>query len=146
MRNITKQSITDEEFLKLLGIALWVFNSNCHFIIEMTDKEHHNNSEESWYKLKNLSAGKLKDHKNNVENILGKEIFNIFNKIIEIRNSIVHSFPTGEKVDGNVIPMYMGKNDNKYTIIDKTYLIEFIKLNEKLNGLIYEKRGDKHGK
>ena len=46
MNNITKQSTTDEEFLKLLGISQWVFNSNCSFIIEMIDCEHHNNSDE----------------------------------------------------------------------------------------------------
>lgn len=68
--SITRQSLTDDEYLYLLGVCQWVFNTNAHFIIEMIDKEHHGNSDESWYKLTNLTVGQLSDHKNLVVNIL----------------------------------------------------------------------------
>lgn len=35
MNNITRQSTSDEEFLYLLGLCQWVFNSNVNFIIEI---------------------------------------------------------------------------------------------------------------
>ena len=43
--------------LRVMRLCQWVFNSNCSFIIEMIDKEHHNNSSEPWYKLIELTAG-----------------------------------------------------------------------------------------
>ena len=39
-KELTHQSLTSDEFLNLLGISIWVFNSNISFLIEMLDKEH----------------------------------------------------------------------------------------------------------
>ena len=36
------------------------------YIIEMIDKEHHNNSSEPWYKLIELTAGNLLNYKNKI--------------------------------------------------------------------------------
>ena len=141
MNKITRQSTTDEEFLYLLGVCQWVFNSNCHFIIEMIDKEHHNNSDEPWTVLIELTAGRLKDYKNKISAILGTDIYNLFDKLVEDRKSIIHSFPTGEKIDNYVIPIYRNDTKKKYIKIDKTYLLDFIKKNEELSDLIYEFRG-----
>jgi len=139
-KKITKQSLTDDEYLHLLGICQWVFNSNSHFIIEMIDQEHHGNSMESWHKLTELTAGQLKDHKNLVVNILSQDIYDCFNGLVEMRNSIMHSFPTGNVVDGYNIAVYKDKSD-KQIEIDKNYLRHFISQNETLSGLIHAQRG-----
>jgi len=46
MEKVTRQSLTDIEYLTLLGMCQWVFNSNVHFIITLIDKEHHAVTEE----------------------------------------------------------------------------------------------------
>lgn len=141
MKNITRQSTSDDEFLNLLGTSQWVFNSNCSFIIEMIDKEHHNNSSESWHKLIELTSGNLLKYKNLIITILGKDIYNLFDKLVDDRNSIIHSIPTGEKVDNYTIPIYRNNTKNKYVRIDKNFLMNFIKENEQLSDKIYEFRG-----
>lgn len=141
MGKITRQSTTDDEFLYLLGLSIWVFNSNCHFIIEMIDKEHHNNSEVAWSMLINLTAGNLKDYKDLVINVLGEDIYYLFDELVDKRNTIIHSFPTGEKVDSYTIPIYRNTKKNKNVRIDKYYLRDFVKRNEKLCSLIYDARG-----
>lgn len=140
MEILTKQSITDEEFLYLLGVCQWVFNSNCSFIIEMIDKEHHNNSNESWAKLIEMTAGRLKDYKLYIETILGKQIYNMFSELVDERNCIIHSFPTGEKVDDYYIPVYRNDSKKIYVKVDKEYLIKFIKKNEELSTTLHKFR------
>ena len=103
MNKITRQSTSDDEFMYLLGLCQWVFNSNCSFIIEMIDKDHHNNSSEPWYKLIELTAGNLLNYKNKIISILGKSIYDLFAKLIDDRNCIIHSIPTGAKVDNYVM-------------------------------------------
>lgn len=141
MNKITRQSTSDDEFMYLLGLCQWVFNSNCSFIIEMIDKDHHNNSSEPWYKLIELTAGNLLNYKNKIISILGKSIYDLFAKLIDDRNCIIHSIPTGEKVDNYVIPIYRNDSKNKYIRIDKEFLKNFIKENEKLNDKIHKFRG-----
>lgn len=141
MNNLTNQSLSDHEFLYLLGVSQWVFNSNCSFIIEMIDKEHHNNSNESWHILIELTAGILKDYKDNIKTILGNDIYELFKKLVEDRNAIIHSIPTGEKVDDYVVPFYINHTKNKYIRIDKKVLIKFIKENEELSNKLHTFRG-----
>ena len=138
MEKLTRQSLTDNEFLYLLGVCQWVFNSNVSFIIEMIDKEHHNNSEESWSNLIEKTAGNLKDI---VYSILGRDIYDLFNELVLERNAIFHSFPTGEKVNNYYIPIYRNDSKGLNIEIDKEYLKAFIKKNEKLSDLIYRFRG-----
>ena len=141
MGNLTKQSTSDDEFLYLLGVCQWVFNSNFGFIIEMIDKEHHNNSDERWIDLIELTAGWLLNYKDKIITILGEEIYSLFSELVDKRNSIIHSIPTGEKVDNYEIPVYRNDSKHKYVRIDKNYLIDFIKKNEKLSSLIHSFRG-----
>ena len=141
MNKITRQSISDDEFLYLLGVCQWVFNSNCNFIIEMIDNEHHNNSDLSWNELIKLTAGNLLNYRNKISKILGKNIYELFEKIVDDRNSIIHSIPTGEKVNDYVISVYRNDLKNKYIKIDKVFLINFIKNNEKLSDLLHYFRG-----
>lgn len=142
MNNITRQSTSDEEFLYLLGVCQWVFNSNFNFIIEMIDKEHHNKSNEKWTRLIELTAGELLNYKNKILTILGQDIYELFYELIDERNAIIHSIPTGEKVDNYLVSIYRNDRKKSYIRIDKKYLIEFIKKNERLSDLIYEIRGD----
>jgi len=138
--HLTRQSLTDKEYLTLLGICQWVFNSNCHFIIEMIDREHHAQSDESWFDFLQLTAGQLVGHKNLVESILGTEIHCLFENLKNCRNTIIHSFPTGEKVEEYYVAMYRKDAASRYITIDKNYLRAFIRDNEKLHTLIYAKR------
>lgn len=140
-RAMTRQSLTDDEYLSLLGICQWVFNSNIHFLIEMIDEEHHGNSTESWYELADLMAGQLKDHKNLVVGILSHDVYNLFSELVTMRNAIIHSFPTGENPDGYYVAFYKDKKTNEQVAIDKKYLKEFIKKNEALSLQIYSARG-----
>jgi len=140
MSNITRQSTTDNESLHLLGLSQWVFNSNCGFIIEMIDKEHHNNSSESWFDLVRLTGGNLKDYKKLVSSILGENVYVLFDELVNLRNAIMHSLPTGEKVDGYYISHYRNK-DGSITKITKSFLLDFIKKNEELSLKIHTVRG-----
>ena len=141
MSKITRQSTSDDEFLYLLGVSQWVFNSNCGFIIEMIDKEHHNNSNELWKELIELTAGRLLNYKNKIIAILGRDIYNLFGELVDDRNSIIHSIPTGEKVNDYVISIYRNDKKNKYIKVDKKFLINFIKKNEELSNAIHKFRG-----
>lgn len=141
MSKITRQSTSDDEFLYLLGVSQWVFNSNCSFIIEMIDKEHHNNSNELWNKLIELTAGRLLNYKNKIIAILGRDIYNLFAELVDDRNSIIHSIPTGEKVDDYVISIYRNDTKNKYVKVDKNFLKNFIQKNEELSNAIHKFRG-----
>ena len=81
------------------------------------------------------------NYKNKIISILGKSIYDLFAKLIDDRNCIIHSIPTGEKVDNYVIPIYRNDSKNKYIRIDKEFLKNFIKENEKLNNKIHKFRG-----
>jgi len=140
MNHLTRQSLTDEAYLTLLGICLWVFNSNCHFIIEMIDREHHAQSNGSWFYFIGLTAGRLAGRMNLVRSILGTEIHCLFEDLTDRRNKIIHSFPTGEMVEGYYVAMYRKNAANPYINIDKDYLEAFIRDNDTLHTLIYAKR------
>ena len=141
MNYLTRQVTSDDEFIHLLGTSQWVFNSNCSFIIEMIDKEHHNNSSESCQRLLELTAGKLLDYKNIIITVLGEDIYNLFHKLVDDRNSIMHSIPTGERIDNYTIPIYRNDTKNKYVRIDKSFLQNFIRENEQLSDKLYKFRG-----
>lgn len=136
----TKQSLTSDNYLHLLGVCQWVFNSNCGFVIEMIDSEHHGNSGESWYELANMTAGRLKDHKKLVLSILSQDIYDCFSDLIDQRNAIMHSLPTGKIVDGHPIAIYKDR-DNKQIDIDEQFLRDFIGQNEALSARIHSRRG-----
>ena len=139
--NLTRQSLTDSDLLILLGISQWVFNSNCHFVIEMIDKEHHGNSDVSWFEFLSLTAGQINNNYADIINtVLGVEISELFHDLINRRNKIMHSFPTGEKPDGYPIPMYRKSINDPYISIDKKYLEQFIADNSELSSKINEKR------
>lgn len=129
---LTNQSLTDDELLWLIGVAFWVFNSNVHLIIELIDREHHNRSNSSWFDFIRLTAGGIKDYHNLVVNILGEEIYDEFSKLVDERNAIMHSFPSGEKRDGYYVAIYRDKHSLQSTIIDKKYIVHFIESNQEL--------------
>jgi len=138
---LTKQSLTEKEYLYLLGVSQWVFNSNCHFIIEMIDNEHHNNSQTSWFEFLELTAGQIKNHGGLVQKVLGGDIFKLFSDLVDRRNTIIHCFPSGKKEDGYYVPVYRKSKESPCKKITKEFLREFIQDNEELSSLIYKKRG-----
>jgi hypothetical protein len=138
--DLTRQSLTDDEYLILLGICQWVFNSNCSFIIEMIDSEHHENSDTSWFEFLGLTAGQLKNHKGLLLSLLGKDIYKLFENLAVHRNMIIHSSPTGEKRENYYVPMYRKTKQDDYIVIDKEFLKNFIQDNEQLSLLIHKVR------
>jgi len=89
--------------------------------------------------LNKLTAGRLKDHKKLITKLLNDEIYQLFSELVDKRNSIIHSIPTGKMVDDYAVSIYWDKNGT--VDIDKEYLLDFIKGNERLCLLVHEVRG-----
>lgn len=107
---LTRQSLTNFDYLALIGIANWVFNSNVEFLIENIDKEHHGRSNISWFVLIEETADQLvQKHEKLIRLIIGDTGFELFRTLIAKRNAIVHAIPTGEKDDGYPIAIYREK-------------------------------------
>lgn len=142
----SRQSLPTEEYRALLGSAICVFNSNNAFIIENIlrndeDKKY------NWFELIDLESGKLCYNKDKSPSpikatIANEEIDTLFTEIVGMRNRIMHSFQITDKVDNEQKLATKTKSpENKQFIITKDYLMEFIKLNEKLCDLLHHFRG-----
>ena len=142
--DLTNQSLSSDEYLELLGISNWVFQSNVGFIIEMIDKEHHNHSDVSWFELVEATGGKLSGcHDNKIKDYIGDEAFILFADLIERRNQIVHSLPTGTLQNNHPIMVYCSsrRKGSKFIEITDDFLKKFISDNNTLSRLIHKARG-----
>lgn len=131
----TRQSLPSREYRELLGSAISVFNSNNALFIEVFLNKKTTDVEFSWYELMDLTSGGLnKKVKANVgnDNKLS-EIANDFEKLIEKRNRIIHSFQITDGTQTNEnesqILATKDKQNNQYHIT-KEYLLQFISDNE----------------
>lgn len=138
----THQSLPSRYYRELLGSAICVFNSNNAFIIEtvlrLDASEQYN-----WYKLIDWESGKLRA---NVHDILSKEcgdeIESLFTELINRRNRIVHSYRITNKQNEQVLATKTrAVVGNKQFEITEEYLLEFIKLNDKLSQMLHKIRG-----
>lgn len=129
LTSITRQSLPDEEYLKLLGIAICVFNSNNAFVIENILKLD-TSSTENWYDLIDLTSGhkKMKEaiDKTIGNHELGERVKTSFCELVDMRNRIIHSFQITS--DDDTKEQILGTKDksHKQFRITKKYLQEFI--------------------
>lgn len=144
MEKYTRIALPEDDYITLLGIALYVFNSNNSFIIE--NILHVKKDEADWYELIDDEKGKVI---NTLKEILtdSHEIYKLFKSIKEKRNRIVHSFPITEKNTGRQRLQTKSKirKGNEQELISEEYLIEFIQENELLNNLLYQFRDSVKG-
>ena len=145
LKNITRQSLPNSEYTYLLGACVWVHNSNMQFIKELICKEYMRDTNDvSWFELIcGMSDGQLLNYKNAIKTKTTEEIYNKINHIIEMRNWIFHSTPSGEIKDNTPIAIYRNdsKKINKEITLD--FMKKFIKENEELSSLIYQERDHK---
>lgn len=146
LTSITRQSLPDEEYLKLLGIAICVFNSNNAFVIENLLKLD-TDGKEDWYKLIDKESGQLQDkiHKFFCGHAKGSKVEDLFCvQIVPMRNRIIHGFQITVNEEQILATKYR-KNDKKHPneqfYITKEYLFDFIEKNQQLSDLLHEIRG-----
>ena len=135
----SKQSLPNKTYRELLGTALCVFNSNNSFVIENIlnndDKGNYN-----WHNLIDKTSGKLATPvKETITKKSGTEIADLFTSLVDKRNRIIHSFQITDKTGVQVLAT-KEKNGKQY-IITETFLLDFIKGNDELNGLLHKFRG-----
>ena len=135
----SRQALPEKDYRELLGSAICVFNSNNAFIIENVirvdiDKKY------NWFELIDFESVRLKKpiketicRKSNNEDIADE-----FDKIVSMRNRIIHSFQITDK-NGEQILATKDRNGNQF-IITKEYLFEFINRNELLASKLHEFR------
>ena len=137
--DLTSQSLPNERYLHLLGVAISVFSSNNSFIIEniiRTDSSVYN-----WGDLIDLESGNLRDAvKKTISRKFGTDIEELFFKIVAKRNRIIHGYRI-TSASGEQILATKEKNSGTQFEITEQYLIDFIKDNEALSNLLYQYRG-----
>ena len=138
----TRQALPERHYRELLGTAIYVFNCNNAFIIEIIKKNDVNNKY-NWYRMTDLESGKLiKTVHKIISSKYGKEVENLYSKIIEKRNRIIHSFGiTAENGEQILATKTKIKEGNQQFRITEEFLLEFIKLNDELSDKIYKIRG-----
>lgn len=138
----THQSLPSKYYRELLGTALCVFNSNNAFIIE-TILRLDISGDYDWYKLTDMESGQLKPSIANViSTSCGNEIYMLFEDLINRRNRIIHSYRITNK-DGEQVLATKEKinKGNRQFEITEEYLMEFIRLNDKLSSMLHKLRG-----
>lgn len=138
--NITKQALPDREYRELLGTAISVFNSNNSFIIENILKisgDQHN-----WWELIDRSSGNLLHQiiENQYNNVIPKDIVELFSELVEQRNRIIHSFQITDSNSNQEQVLATKKKSGEQFIITREYLLQFIQKNETLSNLLYKLR------
>lgn len=138
----THQSLPSKRYRELLGSAICVFNSNNAFMIE-TILRLDTANDSDWYHLVDLEAGKLRRTMHEViSSKCGEEIENLFIEIIDRRNRIIHSYRITNAAGEQVLATKerVSKGNRQFEITEE-YLLDFIKLNDKLSGLLHNLRG-----
>ena len=135
----TRQALPSKEYRELLGSAMCVFNSNNSFIIENV-LSNDDSLSYTWYDLIDKSSGELLSPiSETITKYSNKSIARKFEKLIQMRNRIIHSFQITDK-DGEQRLATKDKKHSQYVITEE-YLLEFIKLNEELSSALHDFRG-----
>lgn len=135
----TRQSLPTKEYRELLGTALCVFSSNNSVFIENILRLDANNTL-SWYELIDKESGKLPEIANHIlVGEHGQAIIELFQKIVKMRNRIIHSFRITNK-EGKQSLATKTKDNTQFEITE-SYLMEFISENDNLSCMLYELRG-----
>lgn len=135
----TRQALPTSEYRELLGSAICVYNSNNAFIIENILK-HDEREEYSWGSLINETSGKLSQPiKKTITKSSGTEIAAQFEKVVIMRNRIIHSFQITNE-NGEQILATRKKNGEQFRITQE-FLYDFITENQNLSSLLHSFRG-----
>ena len=125
----THQSLPSKYYRELLGSAICVFNSNNAFIIE-TILRMDISGQYDWYHLTDLESGRLRQNVHDtISKECGDEIESLSYRITNKQNEQVLATKT-KVTDGN-----------RQFEITEEYLLEFIKLNDKLSQMLHKIRG-----
>jgi len=128
--SITRQALPSKNYLELLGTAICVFNSNNAFIIENILRIDSFNYD--WNSLIDETSGRLKPPlKKTISKNSGNKIAVMFDKLVEKRNRIIHSFQVTADNDEQMLRTNV-KNGHQFNIT-REYLIEFIHDNEMMS-------------
>ena len=134
----SKQSVPERKYRELLGTAICVFNSNNNFIIENI---LYNSDQHNWYELIDQESGKLKRIVK--ENIRDAEIVDLFSELVEMRNRIIHSYQiTDTDKKQKLATKTKQKDGNIQFVIKESYLLDFIKKNERRCLLLHNYRNN----
>ena len=96
-----------------------------------------------WYHLMDLESGRLRPSVHNVISTqCGSDVEDLFLDLIERRNRIIHSYRITNSSGQQVLATKtMIKDGNAQFEITEDYLLEFIKLNDKLSSMLHNLRG-----
>lgn len=133
----TRQALPEASYRALLGSAICVFNSNFAFVIENMLRE--DSALFDWADLIGLEGGKLQKRMKNSALSECDEICALFESLCLKRNRIVHSYQiTNAKGEQSLATRE--KNGNQFEITE-SYLLDFIRGNDKLSSLLHSYRG-----
>lgn len=134
----TRQALPAKNYRELLGSAICVFNSNNSFIIENILKND-GLAQYNWHDLIDSTSGQLKTPiKKTITSLSDDTIANLFDKIVEKRNRIVHSFQITDRDEEQRLATK--DKDNMQYVITEDLLMDFIKDNEQLSDRLYQFR------
>ena len=137
----SRQSMPERHYRELLGSAICVFNQNNAFIIENILRNDWAGIY-NWYDLIDLESGKLKSKvKEIITSKFGDEVEKLFSELIVMRNRIIHSFQITKDRQQILATKVPQKDGGSQFVIREDYLLDFIKLNEKLYDLLHKIRG-----
>jgi len=137
-------SLPSKYYRELLGSSICVFNLNNSFIIENLIND--TALKLKWHDLIDMTSGSLKKFLTPVF-YNRQDIINLFSEIVSIRNRIIHSFRiTYTKEEMGDYQILATKNkDGTQSIIDESFLLDFITKNNSLNAMLYEFRDQNPG-
>lgn len=138
--NYTKQALPEREYRELLGSAICVFNSNNAFMIENILRTE--GTVYDWRSLIDLESGRIKPKiKKAITGEYGSVIEELFSRIIQKRNRIIHSFQITHDGKQMLATKEQEKDGGRQFLISEDFLFEFINDNEKLSSILHEYRG-----
>lgn len=136
----TRFALPEEDYLTLLGEAVYVFNSNVSFFVE--NLLHAGASD--WYELADMMTGQLKDEgKKWLVNEKDKRVLELLCELGNERNRIIHSFPVTHDGRQELRTKTKAKDEeqpNYQYQIDRELLRSFIDRNQELSDELYECR------
>ncbi|MFR8769476.1 MAG: hypothetical protein ACLVHF_04760 [Collinsella sp.] len=136
----TRFALPEEDYLTLLGEAVYVFNSNVSFFVENLLHA----GAPDWYELADMMAGQLKDEgKKWLVNEKDKRVLELLCELGNERNRIIHSFPVTHDGRQELRTKTKAKDEeqpNYQYQIDRELLRSFIDRNQELSDELYECR------
>lgn len=136
----TRFALPEEDYLTLLGEAVYVFNSNVPFFVENLLHA----GAPDWYELADMMAGQLKDEgKKWLVNEKDKRVLELLCELGNERNRIIHSFPVTHDGRQELRTKTKAKDEeqpNYQYQIDRELLRSFIDRNQELSDELYECR------